>query len=46
VERWIKDSAGADNRERVRAVAIEHVQQAMDALEFARGLAAERDSGI
>ena len=39
LERWIKQSAGADNRERVRAdavaVAIEHVQQAMDALELA-----------
>ncbi len=39
LERWIKSSAGADNRERVRAdavaVAIEHVRQAMDALEVA-----------
>ena len=39
LERWTKGSAGADNRERVRgdavAVAIEHVQQAMDALELA-----------
>ena len=37
--RWIKESAGADNRERVHAdavaVAIEHVRQAMDALELA-----------
>ena len=41
LERWIKESAGADNRERVRAdavaVAIEHVRQAMDALELASG---------
>ena len=39
LEHWIKESAGADNRERVRgdavAVAIDHVQQAMDALELA-----------
>ena len=39
LERWIKGSAGADNRERVRAdavaVAIEHLQAAMDALELA-----------
>jgi hypothetical protein len=39
LERWIKESGGADNHERVRAdaitVAIEHVQQAIDALELA-----------
>src|SRR5712691_12553091 len=39
LEHWIKESAGADNRERVCAdavaVAIDHVQQAMDALELA-----------
>ena len=38
---WIKESAGADNRELVRAdavaVAIDHVRQAMDALELASG---------
>ena len=41
LEHWIKESAGADNRERVRAdavaVAIDHVRQAMDALELASG---------
>ena len=39
LERWIKDRAGTDNRERVRAdavaVAIDHLQQSMDALELA-----------
>jgi len=30
VEHGTKDSAGADNRELVRALAIEHVQQAME----------------
>jgi hypothetical protein len=39
LERSIKDTAGADNRERMRAdavaVAIEHVRQAMNALELA-----------
>jgi hypothetical protein len=39
LERWIKESADADDRERVRAdavaVAIEHVRQAIDALELA-----------
>jgi hypothetical protein len=38
LERWIKESAGDNNRERVRAdavaVAIEHVRQAIDALEL------------
>ena len=41
LEHWIKERAGADNRERVRAdavaVAIDHVRQAMDALELASG---------
>ena len=41
LEHWIKESAGADNRELVRAdavaVAIDHVRQAMDALELASG---------
>ena len=41
LEHWINESAGADNRERVRAdavaVAIDHVRQAMDALELASG---------
>jgi len=39
LERWIKESAGTDNREQVRAdavaVAIEHLRQAVDALELA-----------
>ncbi len=39
LEHWIKASSGGDNRERVRAdavaVATDHVQQAMDALELA-----------
>ena len=39
LERWIKDSAGTDNHERIRAdavaVAIDHLRQAMDALELA-----------
>ena len=41
LEHWIKENAGAENRERVRAdavaVAIDHVRQAMDALELASG---------
>jgi len=41
LEHWIKESGGADNRELVRAdavaVAIDHVRQAMDALELASG---------
>ena len=40
-ERWINQSAGADNPERVRAdavaVAIDHVREAMDALQLVSG---------
>ena len=39
MQRWINESAGADTHERVRAdavgVAIEHVRQAIDALDLA-----------
>jgi len=39
LEHWIKENAGGDNREGVRAdavaVAIDHVRQAVDALELA-----------
>jgi hypothetical protein len=39
LKHWIKESSGGDNRERVRAdavaVATDHVQQAMGALEVA-----------
>jgi len=39
LEHWIKESAGGDNREGVSAdavaVAIDHVRQAMDALDLA-----------
>jgi hypothetical protein len=39
LERWIKQTAGDDNHERIRAdavaVAMEHLRQAIDALELA-----------